>query len=213
MAERAQLRTAERHLRRVDPVLRAVIEACGPCTLDADRCRRPFPALVQTIIGQQISTAAARSIHRRFLRLYGGKAPSARAVLASTEQELRIVGLSRQKIRTLRDLAERVRARKIGLAALQRLGDDEVIVRLTGVKGIGEWTAQVFMIFRLGRLDLLPVNDLGLLDGARVLYGLPQRPSARELTDLAEPWRPYRSVGCWYLWQGRRRWQGDPERK
>lgn len=213
MAERARLRAAERHLGRVDPVLRAVIEACGPCTLDGDGCRRPFPALVQTIIGQQISSAAAGSIHHRFLALYGGKAPSARAVLATGEQELRAAGLSRQKIRTLRHLAERVRARKLGLSGLQRLGDDEVIARLTGVKGIGEWTAQVFMIFRLGRLDLLPANDLGLLDGARILYGLPERPSARELTDLAEPWRPYRSVGCWYLWKGRRRWQGDPERK
>ncbi len=210
MAERARLRAAERHLGRVDPVLRAVIEACGLCTLDAERCRRPFPALVQTILGQQISTAAAGSIHRRFLALYGGRPPSARAVLATSEQEFRVAGLSRQKIRTLRDLAERVRARKLGLSELHRLGDDEVTARLTGVKGIGEWTAQVFMIFRLGRLDVLPVNDLGLLDGARVLYGLPERPSARELAGLAEPWRPYRSVGCWYLWQRRRRWQSEP---
>ncbi len=204
-----QLRKAERRLGRADPVMRATIAACGPCRFDETQRRDPLAALYQTIIAQQISTAASGSIHRRFKHLYGGRSPSARALLATSDADLRSAGLSRPKVSYLRDLAQRVAHRRLRLGGLERLSDAEVIETLSAVKGIGRWTAEVFMLFRLGRLDLLPVDDLGLLDGAKVLYGLPRRPDAAALEALAECWRPYRSVGCWYLWQGRRRARGE----
>lgn len=202
------LRVAERHLRSVDPVMDAVITDTGPCRLHEYRRRQPLPALVGSIIAQQISVHAARAIQGRVKALFGGRI-SARKLLAATDEQLRAAGLSPQKIRYLRDLAEHVSSRRLGLRALEDVDDDEVIERLTRVKGIGVWTAQMFLIFRLGRLDVLPVDDLGLLEGARVLYELSERPDEEGFRRLAEPWKPYRSVGCWYLWQGRRRARGD----
>lgn len=208
MSSPEALRVAERHLRAADPVMDEVIGATGPCRLDETRRREPLPALVGSIISQQISVHAARAIHGRVKELFGGRI-SARKLLAASDEELRGAGLSTQKIRYLRDLAEHVSSRRLGLGALEEVDDEEVISRLTTVKGIGVWTAQMFLIFRLGRLDVLPVDDLGLLEGARVLYDLSGRPGEDEFRELAEPWRPYRSVGCWYLWQGRRRERGD----
>ncbi len=208
MTTPARLRAAETHLSRVDPVMRSVIGEIGPCGLERYWRRRALPALFQTIIGQQISVHAARSIHGRFRALYGGRDPSARQLLSTSEKDLRAAGLSRGKVAYLRDLACRVSRRQLSLPSLERLPDEEVIDTLMQVKGVGRWTAEVFMIFRLGRLDMLPVDDIGLLDGAQVLYGLPQRPQGDELRKISEPWRPYRSVGCWFLWQGRRRARG-----
>ncbi len=209
MGLQQQLRRAEAHLCRSDPVMRRLVAECGPCRLDGHARRAALPALYRTIIAQQVSLAAGETIYRRLCALYGGRAPSARALLETPFEHLRSVGLSRQKATYLLDLAGCVRSRKLRLTALESMPDEEVIERLTAVKGIGRWTAEVFMIFRLGRLDLLPVDDIGLLDGARVLYGLPERPGAEKLERLAEPWRPYRSVGCWYLWQGRRLTRGQ----
>lgn len=203
-----ELRAAERHLRSVDPVMDEVIGATGPCGLDVGRRRAPLPALVGSIISQQISVHAAAAIQRRVKTLFDGRI-SARKLLAASDEELRGAGLSGQKIRYLRDLAERVSSRQLGLGALERVDDEQVIETLTRVKGIGVWTAQMFLIFRLGRLDVLPVDDLGLLEGARILYELGERPDEEKFRRLAEPWQPYRSVGCWYLWQGRRRERGD----
>ncbi|HJO04084.1 MAG TPA: DNA-3-methyladenine glycosylase 2 family protein [Acidobacteriota bacterium] len=186
----------------------SVIAEIGPCRLDRYWRRQALGALFQTIIGQQISVQAARSIHRRFRALYGGRDPSARRLLSTSDDDLRAVGLSRSKVAYLRDLARLVSRRRLSLPALERLPDEEVIDALVQVKGIGRWTAEVFMIFRLGRLDMLPVEDIGLLDGAQVLYGLSQRPHEYELREISSPWRPYRSVGCWFLWQGRRRARG-----
>lgn len=188
--------------------MESVIAEIGPCRLDRYWRRQALPALFQTIIGQQISVQAARSIHRRFRALYGGRNPSARRLLSTPEADLRAVGLSRPKIAYLRDLASRVSSRRLSLGALEHLPDEDVNAALVRVKGIGRWTAEVFMIFRLGRLDMLPVDDIGLRDGAQVLYGLSHRPQEDELREIAEPWRPYRSVGCWFLWQGRRRARG-----
>ena len=186
-----------------------VIGRAGPCALDSYWRRSAFPALVHTIVAQQISTAAASTINRRVRRLFRRSTPTARGLLALGDEDLRGAGLSRQKIVYLRDLAERVRVGELSLAGLSRMSDEEVVEALTRVKGIGVWTAQVFMIFRLGRLDVLPVDDLGLQHGARVLYGLRKLPSERRFLELARPWRPYRSVGCWFLWQGRRLARGD----
>lgn len=207
-----QLRRAETHLRRVDPVMRALLPEAGPCRFDETSRGKAFPALVETIIAQQISVQAAGAIGRRVRALFGGRAPSARALLAMQEERLRAAGLSRQKVAYLRDLAARVGDGRLRLAALERMSDEEVLSTLTAIKGIGRWTAEIFMMFRLGRLDLLPVDDLGLLEGARVLYGLPERPTADRLLGIGEPWRPYRSVGSWYLWQAKRMSRGTPLR-
>ena len=204
-----QLRCGERHLRDVDAVMRALVPQAGRCKLDETRRRQAFPALVQTIVAQQISVHAAASIGRRVRGLFGGRSPSARRLREMDEDTLRGAGLSRQKVAYLRDLSDRVADRRLNLAALERMTDEEVLSALTAVKGIGRWTAEVFMMFRLGRLDLLPVDDLGLLDGARILYDLPARPSDAQLLEIGEPWRPYRSIGAWYLWQGRRMSRGD----
>lgn len=206
-----QLRRAERHLAAADPVMRQIIADVGPSRLDAIQRRQAFPALVETIVAQQISTAAARAIHERLVAACGGRI-SARRLLLLDDDALRAAGLSRQKIRYLRDLASRVASRRLRLASLEVLDDAAVVGELTSVMGIGRWTAEVFMIFRLGRLDLMPVDDLGLLDGARALYDLPERPDAQRLFEIAEPWRPYRSVGAWYLWQGRRLARGEAPR-
>ena len=198
------LRRAERSLSRRDPVLRAVIRTAGPSGLDGYWRRDAFAALVQTIISQQISVHAAAAIHRRFRGLYGGRAPSARRLLATPEADLRSVGLSRPKVAYLKDLAARVAERRLSVSGLEGLDDDEAIAALTEVKGIGIWTAEVFLIFRLGRLDVFPADDLGLLEGVRQLYELPERQTPDELREFATRWRPYRSVASWYVWQGRR---------
>lgn len=200
----SDLRRAERSLARRDPVLRAVIREVGPSSLDAYWRRDAFAALVQTIISQQISIHAAAAIHRRVRALYGGRAPSARRLLATPEDDLRAAGLSRPKVAYLRDLAARVVDRRLRVSRLDDLDDSGAIAELTAIKGIGVWTAEVFLVFRLGRLDVIPADDLGLLEGVRLLYGMEARPSPEELRDFAARWRPYRSVASWYVWQGRR---------
>ena len=212
MTAAARLRAAERHLRQADTVMGSLIAEVGPCHLDRYWQRQALSVLLQAIIGQQISVQAAQSIQRRFRALYGGRDPSARQLLLTSEDNLRAAGLSRRKVTYLRDLADRVTSQRISLPALEHLPDEKVINSLLEVKGIGRWTVDVFMIFCLGRLDRLPVDDIGLLDGAKVLYGLPKRPHAEELRKISEPWRPYRSVGCWFLWQVRRRAKGMPLR-
>jgi len=199
-----QLRVAEQHLRDVDRAMHALVPEAGPCRLDESVRRQAFPALMRTIISQQISVQAASTIERRVRALFGGRPPSARRLLEMDEDRLRAAGLSRQKTAYLKDLASRVCDRSLNLAGLERMSDEEVLSTLTAIKGIGRWTAEIFMMFRLGRLDLLPVDDIGLLEGARLLYELPERPDGERLLELAEPWRPYRTVGSWYLWQAKR---------
>lgn len=198
------LRRAERSLSRRDPVLRRVIREVGPATIDSYWRRDAFAALLQTMIGQQISVHAVAAIYRRFKALYGGRAPSAKRLLATSEQDLRAAGLSRSKVVYMRDLAERVSSRRLVVSRLESMSDEEAIAALTAVKGIGIWTAEVFLIFRLGRLDVIPADDLGILEGVRQLYELEERPTPDELRAFAERWRPYRSVASWFVWQGRR---------
>lgn len=205
------LRRAERHLTGADPVMAALVERVGRCGLGEVQRSRPFPALVESIVHQQLSLPAARTIHGRFLELYDGRPPSARRLLETPEEKLRAVGLSGAKVRYLRDLAERVSARRLPLGRLDELDDEEVIEVLTEVKGIGRWTAQMFLIFRLGRLDVLPVDDLGVRDAMRQAYDLEELPEAARMEEIAAPWRPYRSVGCWYLWRTRRTGGLGPE--
>ena len=192
---------ARRHLARRDPVLKRLIGAVGPCTLRHDP--DGFAELVRSIIAQQISTRAAASIHARLLEALGRRGLRPAALLALSDEELRGAGLSAPKVRSLRDLAEKVRRGHVPLRRLPELTDEEVIAALLPVHGIGRWTAQMFLIFSLGRPDVLPVDDLGLRMGVQQVYGLAELPGRAALTELAEPWRPYRSVATWYFWRSR----------
>jgi DNA-3-methyladenine glycosylase II len=190
---------ARRHLARKDPVLRDVIGRVGPCTLEAAGDR--FAALVRAVVAQMISTAAARTIFARLETVVGRLTPE--AFLAAGEERLRGAGLSGTKARGLADLAAHVTDGRLPLERLDELADEEVIARLVPVRGIGRWTAEMFLIFSLGRLDVLPVDDFGLRAGVRDEYGLKELPGRAALRELAEGWRPYRSVATWYMWRSR----------
>ena len=193
-----------RHLRRRDPVMRELIKRLGPLDLEARRRGRPadaYGALLRSIVGQQLSTKAARSIYDRVTALFGGRTPSPEELLAYDPEELRGAGLSRAKVTYMRSLAEHVVDGSLELDRLNELSDEEILTELTAVKGLGAWTAHMFLIFHLQRPDVLPVGDLGVRNAARQLYGLDELPKPAELEALGEPWRPYRSLASLYLWR------------
>ena len=185
---------------RRDPVMRDLIRRHGPCGLGASQHTDPYRALVHSIMSQQLSTKAAATIARRFEELFGGRFPTPAEVLETPVEKLRSVGLSRMKVSFIRDLAQRIQDGSIHLDRLETMGDEEVIEELTQVKGIGRWTAEMFLMFRLQRPDVLPVGDLGIVNAMKRAYGLRKPPTAARMMRIAETWRPYRSVGCWYLW-------------
>lgn len=192
------LRSAEHHLRSADPILGGLIERIGPCRLAPDR--QPFVALIASIISQQISVKAARAIRARVEALLDGE-PRPDRILALDHETLRSAGLSNSKAHYLRDLAERAASGSLDLDNIRALPDEAVIGELVQVKGIGRWTAEMFLIFSAGRLDVLPVDDLGLRTGVRNHYGLASLPGRAEIEPIAECWRPYRSIATWYLWR------------
>jgi DNA-3-methyladenine glycosylase II len=192
-------RKAQRHLSRRDAVLKKLIAGIGPCTLYYEPDR--FRALVRSIIAQQISTKAANSIRGRVEAALGRKGITPQAILRATPEALCAAGLSAAKERSLRDLAEKVHCGAVPLDQLHEWSDEDVIEHLIPVRGIGRWTAEMFLIFSLGRLDVLPVNDLGLRVGVQRQYGLEKQPTKHALVELAEPWRPYRSIATWYFWR------------
>ncbi len=190
---------ARTHLRRRDTALRPIITTVGACTL------RPAPslfgALVHSIVGQQISTKAAASIRTRLVDGPCRGTLTAATLLACTEAELQAAGLSTAKRRSLLELAGRIVDGSLKLEELGQLPDEEVIERLLPVRGIGRWTAQMFLIFSLGRLDVLPVDDFGLKTAVQRTYGLSELPRKDVLTQLAEKWTPYRTIATWYFWR------------
>lgn len=188
---------ATAHLRDADPVLGGVIDRVGPCRLVLEP--DPFRMLVRSIISQQISTSAAAAIRKR-LEERAGRLSAAR-ILALGEAELRSCGLSCQKAAYLLDLAAHVRGRRLHPGRLHALPDDEVIRQLTAVRGIGVWTAQMLLIFGLGRLDVLPEDDYGIRAAVRNLYGLPDLPGRADLRRIGSAWRPYATVASWYCWR------------
>jgi DNA-3-methyladenine glycosylase II len=193
---------ARRLLMRRDPVLGAAIRQIGPCGLAERQRKDHLTALVGSIVSQQLSTKAAATIFHRFLALFpDGEALSASGIDRQEEAALRSVGLSGQKVGYLRDLCARINDGRLSLDELDALADDAVIDRLTSVKGFGQWTAQMFLMFRLHRPDVLPVGDLGIVNAVQRLYRLRKKPDAKRLTKIGEAWKPYRSVACWYLWQ------------
>jgi DNA-3-methyladenine glycosylase II len=187
---------------RRDPVLAAIIKQHGPCGLGAVRDRYDhFAMLVRAIVFQQLSTKAATTIHTRLMAHMPAGAPTPAALGALTDQQLRIAGISRQKANYLRDLCEKVNGGLVPLDAVDALDDEDVIAALTQVKGIGRWTAEMFLIFRLGRPDVLPLNDLGIINAIHKAYRLRKKPTPDRMRKLAQAWRPYRSIACWYLWR------------
>ncbi|MDQ6635317.1 MAG: DNA-3-methyladenine glycosylase [Gemmatimonadota bacterium] len=194
-------RGALAHLRKVDPILGQVIARVGPYRLQTRRSGTHYDALVRSIVFQQLSGKAAATIHRRLCELYPRKNPRAELLLATSDETLRDAGLSRQKIGYLRDLASRVTARPLPLAHLGRLPDDAIIEHLVQVKGIGRWTVQMFLMFRLGRPDVLPDLDLGIQTAIQRAYGLKKRPGPKDVLRMGEKWRPYASTASWYLWR------------
>jgi DNA-3-methyladenine glycosylase II len=191
---------ARRLLLRRDPVLAALIRKHGVCGLASAQRADHFSALVRAITGQQLSTKAASTIYARLAALMpGGVTPAALSAL--TDQQLRGVGMSRQKITYFRDLCDKALSGVVPLDALDTMTDDEVIAALTEVKGIGRWSAEMFLMFRLHRPDVLPVDDLGIVNAVKNVYGLRKRPNADRIRKIGEAWRPYRSVASWYLWR------------
>jgi DNA-3-methyladenine glycosylase II len=205
MAGGEDLTEAIEHLRAADPVLRGIIDQIGVDSLGDRRMGRPrdhYGALVRTIVGQQLSTRAARAIYERLTARYGGRAPTPEEILADDPEELRTsAGLSYAKVRYLRSLAEHALDGSLRLDKLGRLSDEEVIARLTAVSGIGRWSADMFLMFHLQRPDVLPVGDLGIRKAFQRAYALPELPEAAEMERIAQPWRPHRSLACLFLWR------------
>jgi len=192
------------HLQGADPVLGALVEAHGPLDEQQRRRGRPaeaYGALLRSIVGQQLSTKAARTIYERLIGLYDGQTPAPEQIVATDGDQLRAVGLSRAKAAYLRSLAGHVIDGELELDRLTELEDDEVIAQLTAVKGLGPWTAHMFLLFHLGRPDVLPVGDLGVRRAVQLAYGMEELPTVAELGQIAEPWRPYRSLASLYLWR------------
>jgi len=193
------IQSARRHLRAADPVMKAIIDAVGPYTLRFERDR--FAMLVRSIISQQISTSAARSIRKRLQDLGGAEGLTAANLARFRLDELRSVGLSPQKAAYVADLSAKVNDDTVDLRRIGRLPDERVVEQLTQVKGIGRWTAQMFLIFSLGRPDVFPHDDLGVRTAIRERYGLAELPDKATSHTIAAPWRPYASVASWYCWR------------
>jgi DNA-3-methyladenine glycosylase II len=191
------LSKARRHLSRRDAILKPLIRAVGPCTLKHNP--NHFEILVRSIISQQISTKAATAISSRFLAKVGRFQP--KRILAASDADMREAGLSRGKQMSLRDLAEKCSDGTVPLKKIAVLEDAEVVERLIQVRGIGPWTAEMFLIFSLGRLDVMPVGDYGLRAGLLKHYGLDELPKKDTIHTMTEVWKPYRSIGTWYIWR------------
>jgi DNA-3-methyladenine glycosylase II len=168
--------------------------------LERERPGDAYGALLRAIVGQQLSTKAAATIYGRMLELFGGHAPTPRQLLEADPQAIRAAGLSGPKIAYLRDLAQHVEEGTLELERLPDLPDDEVTAQLTAIKGLGQWTADMFLMFHLGRPDILPVGDQGIRRAVQAEYRLRKPPDPQRLEKLARPWRPYRTLACLYLW-------------
>jgi DNA-3-methyladenine glycosylase II len=197
--------SAEIYLRAADPILGALIDAVGPDAVSDARAGRPddhYCALLRAIVGQQLSTKAARTIYGRLTERYGGRTPTPAELIADDLDALRTAaGLSRAKASYLRSLAEHVVNGELELERFDEMPDAEIAAELIAVKGLGQWTVDMYLMFHLGRPDVLPVGDLGIRRAVERAYALPGLPNPAELTEIAEPWRPHRTLACRYLWR------------
>lgn len=194
-------RKAVAHLKKVDPVMAEVIAKVGSYRGWPASEGTHFDAVARSIVFQQLSGKAAGTIHGRFQGLYGGRTPLPQELAITSDEQLRAVGLSRQKSAYLKDLGVRVASGELPIETLHELTDDEIITALTQVKGIGRWTAQMFLMFRLGRLDVLPDLDLGIQKGIQKAYRLRKLPTPERVLKIGAKWAPYRTVGSWYMWR------------
>ena len=193
------IKAARRHLQKNDPIFKPILKSVGPFTAKTKRDR--FGTLVNSIISQQISVAAAATIRERLATAVKPNAISPESLLKFDSESLREVGISRQKASYVLDLAEKVHTGTIDLKTIHKKDDEAVIEEMIQVRGIGRWTAQMFLMFSLGRLDVLPVDDLGIKNAIQKQYDLPELPDKTQIEAIAENWRPYSTVACWYLWQ------------
>lgn len=194
-------RKALNHLKKTDPKLKAVIEVVGKCGFSPRTDGTHFQAVTRSIAFQQLSGKAAATIYGRFCALFPNDTPTAERLLELTDEQMRGVGLSRQKIAYLRDLAARVHAKELAIESLHEMSDDEIMRALTSVKGIGRWTTQMFLMFRLGRLDVLPELDLGVQKAVQRAYNMRKLPTPKKLQEVGKKWAPYRTIASWYLWR------------
>lgn len=201
MTFQQQLKRAAKHLAKNDPKLAAVIEISGPCRMQPHTDH--YGELVGSIVGQQLSSVAAGTIWRRVLDLFEGKMPTPEQLIKIDDQKLRDVGLSWAKVRYVKDLAQRVLDGRLDLNHISTMPNEQIIEQLTAVKGLGEWSAHMFMIFGLGRLDILPTGDLGVRKAVMNLYELKEMPDPARMVTIANKnnWHPYESVAAWYCWQ------------
>ena len=191
------------HLRQADPVLGGLIDRIGPCTLKAATRRTPFQALVRSVVYQQLNGSVAEKILGRVLALYpDARFPSAEQLRDTPDDRLRGAGLSRAKTAALKDIAAKTLEGIIPPAAIiRRMSDEEIVERLTVIRGVGPWTVQMFLIFTLGRADVLPAADYGVRQGFALVYGRKELPPPAELLDMGEKWRPHRTTAAWYFWR------------
>ena len=192
------MRKAVNHLKKCDPVLRAIIERVGPCRMEYGPAE--FHSLAEAIVYQQLNGKAAVTIFKRFAAL-AGEPLTPEGILKLTDEQLRSVGLSKQKSAYLKDLAAKTAAGQLDFARLPELSDEEVIQHLTQVKGIGVWTAHMFLMFSLRRPNVLPTGDYGVQMAMKKHYRKRKLPKPKDMEKIAKAWEPYRSVGCWYMWR------------
>jgi DNA-3-methyladenine glycosylase II len=192
------MKNAVRHLKKSDPILRAIIQRLGPCRMVFDRPE--FQSLAQSIVYQQLNGKAASTIFKRFAALAGEPLTPA-GILKLTDAQMRSAGLSKQKTSYLRDMAQRAQRGELDFARLPVLSDDEVIAHLTQVKGVGVWTAQMFLMFTLNRPNVLPTGDYGIRAAMMKHYKKRKMPTPQQMEKIAKPWEPHRTVACWYLWK------------
>ncbi|MEO7085371.1 MAG: DNA-3-methyladenine glycosylase [Gemmatimonadaceae bacterium] len=197
----ANHRSSVRHLKLADPVLAGVIEAVGPCRLESRSEGTHFQALTRAIVFQQLSGKAASTIFGRFSALFPDAVPTPEVLLTISDDALRGAGLSRQKTAYLRDLSSKVASGELPLEEVESMDDDDLISHLVQVKGIGRWTAQMFLMFRLGRRDVLPELDLGIQNAIRRAYRMRKRPTPKQVKRIGAKWSPHSSVASWYLWR------------
>ena len=197
--EEKQIQAAIKHLKKNDPVIKKIIAKSGPCKITKRRNR--FVTLARSIVSQQISVAAAKTINRRLVELLAPERLTAPALAEFDVDQLREAGISKQKATYLLDLSNKVKTGEVNLRNVSRLSDDDVIQMLCKVKGIGVWTAQMFLMFSLGRLDVLPTADLGIQNAMKKNYPVRGELNAEKMKKIASKWAPYRTIGCHYMWQ------------
>ncbi len=201
---------AQKHLAQADPVIGGLIDSYGNCLINPHNDY--YSELVSSIIGQQLSVKAAATIYKRFLGLFNGTLPTPEQILSTDTEAIRQVGCSYGKVSYIKDLARHVVDQQLDLDHISTLPNDEVIKQLVAVKGIGEWSAHMFMIFSLGRTDILPTGDLGIRKAIMNLYGLAELPNPAQILEISlkNSWAPYQSVASWYLWKSLDNLVGEP---